>query len=211
MTYETTGLVPNWFNIEVDGICLSSSRLIGLYASYLGVKKLSGLEPVAGWRELINEAVCDAHPRYMHRVPPPSKGGVSIAGALSFVKLAFSRLLDNSFVDATKARQRAAVCSCCPLAGEVMGCPVCKFAIRTAVRLSPPEELVIPEACGACGCWLPLKAWLPRKCLGKMSDHPYHPECWMLSEPQFPELVQTNQGIVGLEAPCAPGLKAVTG
>jgi hypothetical protein len=178
MKYSTGGPVPKEFRIEVDGIRLESRSIARMVSQYRLHHDKHGLRLPLDWEDRIWKALVAAYPRYVKRVPGGAqRRSVSIGSALNFIRFMAKRITNKSLVEPVEAHRRAAVCMACPLATHVSGCHICKDALKLTVR--PPEEVVAPEACSACGCYMPLKVWLPREQLGSAEAFPFHEKCWM--------------------------------
>ena len=197
MKWQTGGPVPRIFNITVNGVFLSSRTIPELFRQFSTHHDRNDLRLPIGWEDLVWSALAVAYPKHVKRLPGESGlRMVSVPAALNFIRFLAKRISDRSLVSPEAARRRAAVCSACPMAGPVAGCSVCKDALGLTVR--PPEKVEVAEGCSACGCYLPLKIWVPRDQLGDAGAFPFDPGCWMLSPD--PDLVQE----MSPEEPVAP-------
>ena len=95
-------------------------------------------------------------------------------------------------VDSHKAQERAKVCLTCPLNQDGWAftegvAKVIRAHVRVknhlAMRVKGEKSL---KTCAACGCWIPLKLWLPKeKLLGEVSNEEmkrYVSNCWLRTE-----------------------------
>ena len=124
--------------------------------------------------------------------PPPVKGKakfLTLGKAKRFLMTVLHVIRERKFVSEEEALRRAAICSECPLSGEIGGCRKgCSAIFKTVARalpdnpVSPPRE---KEFCLACGCWIEAKVWLPNDTLdaAEGGDRPdYAPGCWRRPE-----------------------------
>lgn len=178
MKYSTGGPVPREFKIEVDGIRLESRSIARLVSQYRLHHDQNGLRLPLDWEDRIWKALATAYPKHVKRAPGGAKRRlVSVGSALNFLRFISKRLADDSLVAPQEAHRRASICRECPLRSSVAGCPTCKDALKLAIH--PPEKVDAPEACGACGCYMPLKVWAPRDQLGSADTFPFWSGCWM--------------------------------
>lgn len=180
--WQVNGPLPrNGYVAEIRG-----QRFTGPSPRHVIDKWARALEAMGGrlvpdWEDEAWEALRQSHPRHVKRAPgKPKRAGVSVASAMSFVKFMARRVTNHSLVSAVEARRRAAICTGCPLWAPVLGCSVCKEGLQ--LTISPPEDVVAPPACSACGCWLKLKIWVPRAQLGGAEEFPYWEQCWMCED-----------------------------
>lgn len=181
MTYEFTGLAPRVVVVEIDGVKFSARtgpQIFEAYRRHVASTQEGRLFP--GWEQKVWRSIQSSYPRYVMKVKSPASAGLSIPGAVSYLRFILRRGFSKRLVDPSLAEQRAAVCRQCPMREPVLGCTKCRDALSPLVN--QPYELDIPEGCGACGCWLKAKAWLPREHLGSTDDFPYWSSCWMRSE-----------------------------
>ena len=178
MNWQTGGPVPRNFDVEVGGFQLSSRSLPDLFAQFARHHDRREMRLQPDWEDTVWKALAAKYPKHIKRAPDKSTNrAVSVRSALNFIRFLAKRVTDQSLVQPCEARRRASICSRCPQALAISGCAVCKDAIQLTV--SPPEAVESPEGCSACGCYLPLKVWVPRDQLGPASDYPYHASCWM--------------------------------
>ena len=182
MKWQASGPVPRKFEIEVDGIKLESRVITGLLSQYRLFHDKNGMRLPTDWEERVWAALATAYPGHVRRSPGGAQRRyVSIGSALNFIRFMTKRLSNRSLVAPEEARRRAAICGPCRLSRRVSGCSVCKDALSLTV--TPPEAVAAPEACLACGCYMPLKIWIPREQLGSADEYPFDESCWM-REPQ---------------------------
>ena len=178
MSWSTGGPCPRIFVAEIEGQKFTASNhnhIFGLYAAW---KKNKDERLALDWEETVWQALKKSHPKHFHKAGKKASPGVSVAAASSFITFVAKRVGGrNAVVSVAEAKRRADICFNCPLKEPVLGCSVCKQALKLFVK--PPEHVDAPPACGACGCWLPLKIWVPRKHLGSVDDFPFHSDCWM--------------------------------
>lgn len=181
MGYEFTGLPPRIVNVEIDGVnfqARTGQKIFELYRAHVASTQQGRVFP--GWELKVWEAIKEAHPKYVTWTKAPASSGISIPTAVSFLNYLRRRGFSKELVSPETAEARAAVCRDCPKREPVLGCVVCKDALSPLVN--QPYTLSIPEGCGACGCWLPAKAWIPRKHLGSADAFDFHESCWMRTE-----------------------------
>lgn len=183
MSYSINGPVPRQYVAVLGDVKLtgpSPSHVLQKWAVLLEERGYR-LEP--GWEQSVWEALMKSHPKHIKRKRgKPKFAGVSVAAAASFLRFMAKRATDKSLVTPELAKTRAEACWRCPNRAPVLGCHICKDALQLTVK--PPEHLHAPEACSACGCYLPLKLWLPRHQLGPAEAFPYWDQCWMRAEPE---------------------------
>jgi hypothetical protein len=180
MKFSTGGPVPRMFRAEIEGKLFEHPSIPSIFGKYAKWKAARGEKLDADWEDKVWLALMDNHPNHVKLVSKKARSGVSLATAMSFVRFVAKRLRKRSLVSPELARQRAAVCNACPLKEPVLGCSICKSALKAVVK--PPEQVGAPPGCGACGCWLPAKVWIPRDILGGSDEHPFHASCWMRHE-----------------------------
>jgi len=177
MAWETGGPVPRRLSISIDGLRLEAVDVKGVMRAYREAVARAGGMLRPGWEGEVWSALAESHPRYVRKIPGPGPPTASLATAKSFVNFMLKRLTNRSLVSEEEARRRAEVCFICPLAQPILGCSSCKDVL--ALTVVPPVRVEAPEACGACGCYLPLKIWIPRAQLGDASAFPFDSVCWM--------------------------------
>ena len=181
MKWTTGGPVPRKFDITVDDLRLIDKTISGLSVQYRRHYDQNGLRLPVDWEDRIWTVLASTYPRHVKRAPGVAKRrSVSIGSALNFIRFLAKRVTDKSLVPPQEAHRRASICRACPMATNVSGCHICKDALVWTVH--PPEAVVAPEACSACGCYLPLKIWVPRSQLGDVSAFDIDPKCWMYIE-----------------------------
>ncbi len=180
MGWFAAGPVPRKYTVEIDGSTLEAKTLGDLFKAYSHVARVGGrmLEP--GWEEQLWRALGKAYPNHVKQTGLAAPPGVSVATASSFLRFMIKRLRSKSLVSPEVSERRAEVCRRCPMAQPILGCSICKDALKWAGAL--PIEVAIPEACGACGCHLRSKVQFPRELLGGAEEHPYWESCWMRTE-----------------------------
>ena len=177
MKFSTGGPVPRMFTVELEGVTFQAKDIKGVLNQYRRWKELRGERLAPDWNQEVWLALAKAHPKFVKVVKTPAGPGVSLAAALSFLGYLMRRKLSKTLVSPVEAERRAAICRACPLGEPVLGCSVCKDALSPLVN--QPYLLKVPEGCGACGCWLPAKCWIPREHLGGAEEFPFAPGCWM--------------------------------
>ncbi len=181
MKWTTGGACPRIYKAEIDGKVFESSNYNRIFTAYRVWVESGGGRLSLGWEEKVWEALKKSHPKHFIRPKQEASPGVSVATASSFLTFMAKRMLNRALVAPEEARRRAAICERCPMKSPVLGCSVCKDALQLFVK--PPEKVVSPQACMACGCYLPLKIWVLRNQLGSSEDHPFWQECWMRDDP----------------------------
>lgn len=182
MHYEFTGLSPRMVKAEIDGFTLEARTGKQIITLYRHAVEREGGRALPGWEDRVMEAIRENHPRYVAQIKGKGSGGVSLAGAKSYLKFVLRGGLSAPLVDRAEAMRRMEICKACPKSEPVLSCAVCKNAL-SSVKI--PEVLDGPDACGACGCWLAAKVWIQRKFLGDAKDFPFWtgdesgPKCWM--------------------------------
>lgn len=176
----SAGPVPRRYRVEVEGLVLEGRTIGDLFDAYTGIKRMKGELLSPTWEDELWGVLGKAYPKHIKRTGKPSPPGVSVATAASFLTFMLKRVGNRKLVPLEQAERRAAVCRRCPMAQPVLGCSICRDALKWAGAL--PIEIEIPEACGACGCHLRSKVQFPRELLGGSDDHPYWQECWMRTE-----------------------------
>jgi hypothetical protein len=178
MSWNTGGPCPREFVVKIEGQRFSARNHNYIFSLYVTWKKNRGEMLPIDWEEPIWQALKKAYPKFFHKEKKKASSGVSVAAASSFMTFVLKRFgKSRQLVSTEEAKRRASICYNCPMKEPVLGCSVCKQALKLFVK--PPEPVDAPPACGACGCWLPLKIWIPRKHLGDSNDFPYHSDCWM--------------------------------
>lgn len=106
-----------------------------------------------------------------------------IHDVLRFLQTSARWIRSGKCADQETAQRRADTCLKCPLNGEM---PFCTGCVDLAGRLMQAigDRRVRGDtglrACGACGCALRAKVWLPREALS--ADAPYPDWCWVRAE-----------------------------
>lgn len=178
MKWTTNGPVPSKFSVTVAGVRLSGKTTGQLFTQFRRHYDQNDLRLPINWESLVWSALATAYPKHVKRAPGGAKRRlVSVGSALNFLRFISKRLADDSLVAPQEAHRRASICRACPLRSSVAGCPTCKDALKLAIH--PPEKVDAPEACGACGCYMPLKVWAPRDQLGSADTFPFWSGCWM--------------------------------
>ena len=185
MSWSTGGPCPRVFKATIDGKSVEARDFKQIFVLYRIWKDSIGERLPNDWEESVWLALKSSHPRHFQKAKRKASPGVSVASAASFISFVAKAMKGrNRIVGVDLARKRAEICRSCPMKEPVLGCSVCKSALKVFVK--PPESLNVPQACGACGCFLPLKVWVFRSYLGEASTFPFHENCWMHSEPYEP-------------------------
>lgn len=108
---------------------------------------------------------------------------LSLAMARRFVETMWQVIKDRRFVSREEAERRAEICRGCELATAIGGCKGCSSLFRKLERVMKHNPIDMPkhqEFCGACGCVLRLKVFIPNDVLDRAeTERPkYHPSCW---------------------------------
>lgn len=149
--------------------------------------------PIPGdFKEVFEDAACresELYGPFCGGAEPPVIGGmpvrITIGTAQRFIQTMMQVAKDRAFVSREEAERRAAICMQCPLVGHASGCSACNAAFKSVSKLLtgfPLQMEPYKEFCGACGCYLPLKAWIPNETLDRAETEkpPYHERCWRL-------------------------------
>lgn len=182
--WEMSPLRPPFIDVVIEGQRFQGREMKNIHYLYLAWLESQGRRLEPGGEDVVWQAVKDTYPGFIIKYPDPYKTtSITVNAAWSFILFIAKRMKNKSLVDPLEAQRRANICIECPKKSAVMGCGFCKAALKLMV--SPPRALdpKAPEACGACGCWLPGKVWVPRDALGSEEDFPYWESCWM-REPQ---------------------------
>jgi hypothetical protein len=141
----------------------------------------------AGLEGDIETFLCSILPPSMCQFTQPkktSKKTVGIRDVADFVNAVKDTLYNGGVVEEEKARKRAEICARCPLNVSIPGCYGCKGIANTVMSLlgskTHGQEGVIKQ-CGACGCYLDAKVWVPYK-KQPATINEYPPHCWMVNE-----------------------------
>jgi hypothetical protein len=177
MNWTTGGPSPRIYRVEIDGMVFESRNHNHIFTKYRSWIESKGERVPINWEEVVWKALKSSYPKHIIRGKKNGSPGVSVATAASFLAFMAKRMRKRALVAPEEAKRRAAICSECPMKSAVLGCSICKDALQLFVK--PPEKVVSPQACMACGCYLPVKVWVPRNQLGPTEDHPYDEGCWM--------------------------------
>lgn len=182
MNWSTGGPCPRIYRAEIDGKVFEEKDYNRIFTKYRTWVESQDLRLPLEWEEKVWSALKKSHPKHFIKKRRAGSPGVSVASAASFLTFMSKRMRKRALVAAEEAKRRAAICFSCPMQSKVLGCAVCKEALKLFVK--PPEKVVSPQACMACGCYLPLKVWVPREQLGSAEDYLYWERCWMRGDPQ---------------------------
>lgn len=138
-----------------------------------------------GWEDRVWRALKEKYPVYIiEEKEKEAPVTVSVSTILSFLQFVKSKGWDRTVVSTQVAESRARICAGCPLSTIMVGCTKCKAAVR-AVAGSPKIEFDYGEkhgkkvqACGACGCFLDVKVWMPLEFI-EVSEAGYWENCWV--------------------------------
>lgn len=187
--WELSSLGPNKVVVVIRGVEFHGAKpahIFNAFRQHLASTQDGWLPE--HWEQEVWEALAAAYPRWIRRVPGAAPPGVGLHQALSFVQYVIRQGLSRQLVTKELALERAETCFQCPKASPILGCIKCMQALQLAMP-HIPEKIATPTACGACGCALELKVWLPRKVLGPATAFPFWPgdkdtrPCWMHTEP----------------------------
>jgi hypothetical protein len=108
-----------------------------------------------------------------------------------FLETVWAAIVDRRFVSAEIAKERIGVCLTCPLRTTMPGgCTGCYTLLgkaeklltkKDAITIEPDADGYKRDVCGACGCFVPLKAWLENSTLDKAEGErrpAYWEGCW---------------------------------
>jgi len=188
--WEMSPLRPPFIEVTIEGQVFRGREVKNIQYLYLNWLATQGRRLEPRGEDVVWQAIKDAYPGFIIRYPDPTPTlSITVNAAWSFIEFIRRRMGNKTLVSPLEAQRRANVCLTCPMKSAVMGCGMCKQALKFFV--DPPQKLNPrpPEACGACGCWLEGKVWVPREALGSSSAFPFwegdetHPRCWM-HEPQ---------------------------
>jgi hypothetical protein len=176
------------YRVPETGVQLISASFQSLTSDVRAHLKANNLpipESFANW--LANE-VCTQNEN-MGRIcgKPPKKRPAGMLANLSPAMLGrFSRtmmgvLSSRRLVSQEEANRRANICMGCPLNVTVGGCQGCfSFVHEVRKLLTNITTEAKPDFCGACGCDLQLKVWIPNDILDDAETElpEYAPDCW---------------------------------
>ena len=185
MDWNISCLKPRIMKIEIDGVEFSGRTIKMLIQSYGAhiAKNLDSLPP--DWEQRIFMALSERYPNYVKRKgspPKQAKSFLSFFAMSTFINFMRKRLVDKTLVDKQTAVSRTSVCASCPLSSNKVGCQPCRAILESMVKV--PEVIPGPIGCLACGCYLPLKVWIPDDQLVTLGEYPYPEHCWMPKKPQ---------------------------
>lgn len=197
MTYPRTILrdmeqPPGGWTVLVPqtGVRINSATISGL--RYLVQEHLlaNGFPVEPDFKEWVDNEVCTqnsmGHPFCGDTPPKPVSERMPLltyATASRFLRTMLQVARNREFVPREEAERRAAVCAGCPLASSIGGCQSCWSALRDVTRALQGNPLPVTDDkafCGACGCYIPLKAWIPNPVLDRAeTERPLYWEgCW---------------------------------
>jgi hypothetical protein len=183
---------PGGWSVTVPqtGVTFNSATIHGLRHLVTLHLEANGIPVEADFKEWIDNEVCSqngmGHP-YCGDTPPKPVAGVrpdlSMALASRFMRTMLGVARDRAFVSREEAERRIEVCKTCPVASSIGACQGCWSIFRELRRVLADNPLSVGsdrEFCGACGCYLPLKAWIPNKTLDTAeTERPaYWAGCW---------------------------------
>lgn len=192
--------------IELDGR-VYRGWVSEIFKAYITWAKAEGRRLGRKWEERVWCALKAKYPHYIIEEPEPIQMmEVSVSSVLSFVDFMRRRKLSRTVVSTQLAEKRAAVCRECPMRAIMSGCPKCKAAVRQVVG-TPKQSLDFGtrygkkvQACGACDCYLDIKAWIPLRDLqSEIPKHPFPDSCW-IHWTELPEDLIPLDDDEGLEA-----------
>lgn len=169
-----------------------------LWKKILRHRQANNLPIPDDYRAFVEDAACretsppgsrcgEARPRPQAQKPIPV---LLLSHVERFLKTVWQAIVDRKFVTREEARRRIDVCMTCPLRTTMPGgCTGCYSLLRKAESMVSGGLFDIPEdadgfkrdVCGACGCYVPLKAALENSTLDKAegSERPaYWEGCW---------------------------------
>jgi len=139
------------------------------------------------WEDIVWSKLHEKYPHYIiFESPKSSSAQVSVATVTSFINFVRNRGFNREVVSTQEAERRAEICRNCPMKATMTGCPSCKAAVR-AIAGTPKKDFDYGDidgkpvkACGACGCYLDVKVWIPMEFLVEEKERHEWPEfCWM--------------------------------
>lgn len=175
--WETGGPQPRFLQIEYGGTYFKAADIKGIFSLIRGHKERIGERWLPGTEEEIWLVLKATYPKHVHQILDTREPNITLSSVFSFIRFMVKQGFSNHLVKPEEAERRVAICRRCPKAQKVPACGVCKQGL--GLMVTPPYALQVPEGCAACGCYLPLKAWVPRAHLGPAADFPYWTECWM--------------------------------
>jgi len=159
-----------------------------IFRSAISRAEAEGDRLEGGWENQLWQALQQKYPNYIQSEPivdpPPT---LSISSALSFIRFVAKRGFNRDVVSTQEADRRAEICARCPKAAVLVGCGMCREAVR-AVAGAPRKEYDFGEdeigmrkiGCSACGCFLEVKVWMPDKYLEEEAGkHDWWEHCWV--------------------------------
>jgi len=174
--------------VPETGLLIKSASVLGLRAdvrNHLRANDIPIPEHFDKW--LANEVcsqnvgmtgICGKPPKKLHANVLPN---LSPSALGRFSRTMIGIVKNRRFVTQEEANRRAEICVKCPLNVTVGGCQGCfSFVHEVRKLLTNITTEAKPDFCGACGCDLQLKVWIPNDILDEAETElpAYVPECW---------------------------------
>lgn len=185
------------YTVPQTGVTLTAPFFRPLYQKVVAHMAANGIEVGEDFRSVVEHGAC------IETKPPGSWCAVAKPKAVQsnrpaalllyvdrFLRSVWHALKDRKFESEEVVAHRISVCKNCPLRSDLpAGCLSCfslvksvlKFIERNPNRITPDEDGVVRNACGACWCLIDAKVLLPNSTLDKAegSERPaYWEGCW---------------------------------
>lgn len=151
--------------------------------------------PMDDWfkDEVMDGACRETNPgtRWCLRKDPKPVAGMlphlNLIMAETFIRSVIGAIKARKLVSHEEAKRRYDICMNCPLATSIGGCLGCRGTLKLVQNIMLKNRLPDDPAkrwCGACGCHLSVKPWLPNEVLDQAEKvrPQYHPSCWRREE-----------------------------
>lgn len=178
--WNISSLKPLKMEIDIDGIPFKGRTIRSLIESYGKYLSETSSELPSDWEQRVFMALSERYPEYVNRKgsrPAKARSFLSLFAMSTFINFVRKRLIDKSLVDRQTAIDRTEICKLCPMASNKVGCQPCRAVLESMVKV--PEIISGPIGCLACGCYIPLKVWIPSNQLLTLGKYPYPDSCWM--------------------------------
>lgn len=178
MSWETTSLKPQIIEVEFEGKIHKGRNLKAIFSSVHDEYIRQARIAPPGWEEDVWVALREKYPRYILKRVRKDSRAISVASVTAFVNYLISRGFSKKLVSTQEAQRRADICAQCPAKTHIVGCKICKNALKMTVK--PPVKIQAPEGCSVCNCYIPLKIWIPKEHLQDSKDQFDFPDnCWI--------------------------------